>query len=381
MLIKKNQNNILLDRLNNHNYKVELSFHAVRCDLAKNLSNKLIHNKDSMQNRMLGLFIKRILSHKKTYAKHCLSRGIGQVVHFSSGNEPLNCLYSWFISFIMGNINIVRVSDRADSDDLRLITDISKILDEYNILDAFVHGIDKSFFSDAASKVARVRLIWGSDNTIASIKSYKTPINCTDYIFGDRLSGCILDLSNLQKRDLTSSNQLVSGLCNDLIANEGALCSSPSVIYLISNGLDTSIDMLHTLLDHVIALSDLKSPWNLALFNKKTIYNQQKMCSTEHPIQISNFNGYTLQYTSSFSETKNLFRTFEVVTASCLKEISFLPSNMQTLTYYGIRPVDMSPYIIQNVLRLVPVGMAHQFDYLWDGIDLFTSLSLKTYLK
>ena len=62
-----------------------------------------------------------------------------------------------------------------------------------------------------------------------------------------------------------------------------------------------------------------------------------------------------------------------------LEEISpFLNREIQTLTYCGVEKSIMLDWLkngVNGIDRIVPVGQALNFDYIWDGLDLFASLS------
>ena len=54
-------------------------------------------------------------------------------------------------------------------------------------------------------------------------------------------------------------------------------------------------------------------------------------------------------------------------------------SNFQTLTYYGVNKEILSNFVTSNRLsgidRIVPIGMALDIGFLWDGYNLDKSLT------
>ena len=65
-----------------------------------------------------------------------------------------------------------------------------------------------------------------------------------------------------------------------------------------------------------------------------------------------------------------------------LKEISSDVSEAtQTLTYFGLEKRDLAElhtlFSGKRVDRIVPVGQALAFDYVWDGMNLFDELTRK----
>ncbi|MCK9310114.1 MAG: acyl-CoA reductase, partial [Candidatus Cloacimonetes bacterium] len=63
-----------------------------------------------------------------------------------------------------------------------------------------------------------------------------------------------------------------------------------------------------------------------------------------------------------------------------INEISrMVNEKYQTLVYYGLSPIQLSEFAVNNQLRgidrIVPVGQALDIDVIWDGYDLVRTLS------
>jgi len=71
--------------------------------------------------------------------------------------------------------------------------------------------------------------------------------------------------------------------------------------------------------------------------------------------------------------------TFLQGAVSQLSELNaVLHRGVQTLTYFGVSAVELQQWLqagVPGLDRLVPVGQGLDFDYIWDGVDLFSSLS------
>ncbi|MDY3242741.1 MAG: hypothetical protein SOX38_02290, partial [Candidatus Limiplasma sp.] len=59
----------------------------------------------------------------------------------------------------------------------------------------------------------------------------------------------------------------------------------------------------------------------------------------------------------------------------------FVTPRVQTLSYLGLSPEELSRFVLENGLtgvdRIVPVGHTMDFALTWDGYDLIQTLSRK----
>ena len=71
-------------------------------------------------------------------------------------------------------------------------------------------------------------------------------------------------------------------------------------------------------------------------------------------------------------------RIFGVCLCRSLQEVpNKITSNIQTITYGGISTGEIlaESSLVDKSLRIVPIGQAHMFNTVWDGVDLLRSLS------
>ena len=127
--------------------------------------------------------------------------GRGTVFHIAPSNVPVNFAYSLVASLLMGNSNIIRVPSK-DFEQVRTITTaINSVLDES-------HGQMRPYLAcvryesqssrakainDFFSSLCDVRIIWGGDRTIATLRQSPLPPRSTEVLFADRYSLCVID--------------------------------------------------------------------------------------------------------------------------------------------------------------------------------------------
>jgi len=107
----------------------------------------------------------------------------GTVFHICPSNVDTMFLYSLAISLLAGNKNILRISQRVSDPLLDLIFDlINEVInrDEFihlqDYLSIVTYGHDEEINS-YFSQIADVRIIWGGDNTINTLKLPYEPKN------------------------------------------------------------------------------------------------------------------------------------------------------------------------------------------------------------
>src|SRR5438876_12279241 len=114
----------------------------------------------------------------------------GLVFHVPPANVDTIFIYSWLISVLTGNRNIVRLSKRASPQ-----TDVicrvfnatlataGRSLRQNTVMLRYGHEPE---ITEALSAVADVRILWGGDATITAVRSFPLPPHATELTFPDR---------------------------------------------------------------------------------------------------------------------------------------------------------------------------------------------------
>jgi hypothetical protein len=314
-----------------------------------------------------------------------LARGL--VVHFAPSNVDTIFLYSWFISLLAGNSNIVRVSQKRGPQLDYLIAQLSEVLGlpefeelrERNLVVSYGH--DDSVNTELCSLCA-VRVLWGGDHTVAALRRIPLPPLATELAFADRFSLAALRASAVCHCDDPQLRQLAKHFCNDAFSFDQLACSSPRLI--VWTGLHDEIarakqrfwaEVRSCLAERqvsypaIVTMNRVTAAYAYAATAQAGDVTSSRV--TEFPLRIElqeNARDYrSLHCGGGLFLERNL---------SALENLAdSLTSKDQTLSYFGYDALQLKRLALQlpprALDRMVPIGEALQFSSTWDGIDLF----------
>ncbi len=156
----------------------------------------------------------------------------GLAVHWIAGNVPLLGMFSWVVSALAGNSNVIRLSGRqADV--------MSPLLARLNVLSPAGRALTEStavvrFPRDdldaqrTMSRLADVRIAWGGEEAVQTVRGLPARWDVEDVILGPRVSFAVVDPAVAGARD-------ISRLVTDIIFFDQLACSSPQHLYVRGN--------------------------------------------------------------------------------------------------------------------------------------------------
>lgn len=325
---------------------------------------------------------------KKYKNNTCRMIGHGILFHIAPSNVPVNFAYSLVAGLLSGNINIVRVPSK-NFDQVQIIADAINEIEKTNkeIAKKIIlvrYSNDNKSITKRFSELCNVRLIWGGDNTINSIRKEPLQPRSFDVTFSDRYSICIINADEFINESNPSS--IAKGFYNDTYLFDQNACTSPHLIIwkgsnknvkvsqeifwselhkLVQNKYKfqtiQAVDKITTFYNHSIAGSDIKN-----LKNTDNTLWRIKLNKLEKNIEEFRSNsGYFLEY--QISSLKNL--------------TPIINNKYQTMSYYGFSEDFLTDFIEndtpQGIDRIVPIGKTMDFSMIWDGYDLIETLSRK----
>jgi hypothetical protein len=323
------------------------------------------------------------------YAKESNRTGYGMCMHIAPANVPLNFAYSLVCSLLAGNRNIVRVPSRKFPQIDFLLDRMRKILatEEYRVV-AHAISIVRYEKNDSVTRdllnFSNLKVVWGGDNTIKQIRSIPTPAHCKEVVFPDRKSVSIIDEKSLLGLSESDHFALAEKFYTDTYLFDQNACSSPRLVFWISSP-DNSVgkERFWSVLSDIVKSRYLLEPGNLVLkFTELAmmIVTADMKKTVGGPGELLSRFEYPEQDGSLSSQLTNRFGTFFEHDLGDLDElIPMLDHGIQTVTYFGIEPEKIVEFVIRNkvkgVDRIVPIGKALDFDFIWDGYDLPKTLS------
>jgi uncharacterized protein (UPF0332 family) len=235
--------------------------------------------------------------------------------------------------------------------------------------------------TDEFSKNCDVRVIWGGDQTIAQIRKSVISARAFDVTFADRYSFAIINADEYINENFV--DKIADSFYNDTYLFDQNACSAPHLVvwfgsveniqkskkrfwdalqrkienYTISPIL--SVDKLTTLYLHGIESSSIKRVET----SDNKLWRVQ-LSELTHGIENHKcVGGYFLEYdANSFNELKDIVNR-----------------RYQTLAYYGFKKEILIQLMreasFNGIDRVVPIGKTTDFDFIWDGYDLLSTLT------
>lgn len=309
-----------------------------------------------------------------------LGRGIA--FHIAPSNVPVNYAYSLVTGLLCGNKNVVRIPSK-DFDQVEIINKaIEKALVVMPEMTSYVclvkYGHNQAV-NDAMSTIADVRVVWGGDNTIMELRKSSMKPRAAEVTFADRYSLAVIDSDVYMM--IENKTKVAQDFYNDTYLTDQNACTSPrTVVWMgkrIIEAKEAFWNELHTLLDGkyeisgVQAVNKLTSGYILAVAKdgvKRITSGDSSIVRMSVP-----------ELTADLMELKdNSGYFFEYDCEDILELRDFCDdTRCQTLSYIGnremIKPLVMSG--VAGIDRIVPMGKTMDFDFLWDGYNLFERMT------
>ena len=328
----------------------------------------------------------------KSQDKFLLGKGV--VFHLAPSNVDTIFVYSWFISLLVGNSNIIRISDKENTQTDMLLNSITAVLNlkKYKKLRkrvAIIRYGHEDKITKLLSSICDCRVIWGGDTTVQHIRSIPIKPSATELIFPDKFSFSIIkasefiELSNFDKffenfyKDAYSFNQmacssikLVAWVGEENIIQESKILFWNNLNSYLNKRIPEDIQGAE-IINKLIAEASLAITNNACIKNHKNPYiNVIELESLEFADGL-------------YHSGAGLFYEIEV---GDLNEIyKFITRKHQTIAQFGFSKDELKDSIKLNmpngIDRIVPVGQALDFSNIWDGNDLLLSFCREIDIK
>ncbi len=314
--------------------------------------------------------------------------GRGNIFHVAPGNVPINFAYSLAAGLLSGNSNVVKLPSREFIQISVVCSAIDRLLDleEHKFLENHIRLVrydrEDSKVTSKLSSLCDVRVIWGGDSTISSIRQSPISARAFDVTFADRYSICIIDAN--EYLETTEPHKLAKDFFNDTYLFDQNACTAPHL--MIWRGSSEKIDEAK------------EKFWSYVHALVKKDYEFQVVSSIDkltasYRFLAQNTNGTLVQGRDNLvtrldvsdpmpglDEWKASCGLFFEVNVESINELAHLITRRyQTVSYFGIDPQEILDFIIDNGLfgidRIVRVGRTLDFSLYWDGFDLVKTLS------
>ncbi|ONI44743.1 hypothetical protein AN641_06110 [Candidatus Epulonipiscioides gigas] len=322
---------------------------------------------------------------KKSYAEHIKLRlGQGLCFHIAPSNVPINFAYSLISAFLAGNASVVKVSSKEFAQTDLIIRALEKVseqqefkylLDYLTIIKYNSENIEATKY---LSKICDVRIIWGGDNTIKTIRQCALSPRAFDITFADRYSLAVFEASAI----LNLENY--ENFYNDTYLYDQNACTAPHLIYWLGDSETVAL-----------AKQNFWSEFHKYVISKYhlepvlVIDKYMNICTTA--IELNNISvaptedNFIIRINLSkldknIEKYHSLGGSFLEYSSNSLTDlIPIITKKYQTISYIGNIAPELSNILIENgvkgIDRIVPIGKTTDFSFTWDGTDLILGLS------
>lgn len=317
-------------------------------------------------------------------------RGRGLALHFAPANVDTIFLYSFMLSLLAGNTNIVRVSGKASEQVDLVLGTLNEVMARPEFADVAKRIVivryehSDSITRELSSKVD-VRVIWGGDRTVTTIREAPLPPLAREIVFPDRWSLAVFDATHF----LASNRQreTVRNFANDAYWFAQMACSSPRLVAWRGDKAttDKASDAFFTMLgEEAQRHIDFIAPVDFV--NKRNFEDEMAIRADVH-IRAAQNNLVSVVRTEPRDVSRRTdfcgggaFIDTRIDTLTDLKPL--LDRRAQTIVSEGIDAAEWRKLLadvdLPGVDRIVPPGRALSFEFVWDGMDLLREFTRET---
>ncbi|RSN00325.1 gamma-glutamyl phosphate reductase [Nonomuraea sp. WAC 01424] len=307
----------------------------------------------------------------------------GLVFHLPPANVDTVFVYSWALSALMGNRNVVRLSPRAGAVATVIVDTLREALADADPVVAATQRIvsyDRRAQAVTAglSAACDLRVVWGGDDTVREVRRHPLAPHARELTFPDRSSFAVVNAAAWLCAPRVARVAAAEGFVNDAYWFDQAACSSPRTVFWV--GADDDCDSAREDFTEQVSRVLAGRGWGvdaaMAVEKRVSVYG----LAADGLVDMIEFRGNALANVTLAAAAAMPRRwlgagTFAHARVRALAElIPLVERKDQTMTHFGFAPDELEELARglggRGVDRMVPVGSALSFDRVWDGVDL-----------
>lgn len=318
----------------------------------------------------------------------------GTVFHIPPANVDTIFVYSWLLSVLSGNKNMIRLSRRQSSQTELIIRVFNELVnsDEFSYFQnntamfSYDHNQD---ITTTFSELTDVRVIWGGDRTIQTIRQSPLLPHAIELTFSDKFSLATIHTETYLSSTSQEQDNLAEKFFNDAFWFDQLGCSSPRLIVWVGKKEDVqkASQIFYKKLQEIVRKKEYQVDTSTAL--NKLAFSYRAVL--EHDVYDHNAlsNELVVLPLKNFSDVRGEFcgsgLFFQVYCDNLEDIVPHIKRRDQTLSYYGFSENQLIDLIHKlnghGVDRIVPFGEALTFNRYWDGFDLIQSFTRRVHYQ
>lgn len=308
----------------------------------------------------------------------------GVVFHIPPTNVDTLFLYTLSLSLLAGNRNIVRISRNSGPETFNVLNilfeEIIKFPRVAELVTCVQFGHELEIL-ESFSQACDLRMIWGGDATISSVKKALLMPHASDLAFPDRISLSIVSVSQWNVSPEDTKNSVIEGLFNDIYWFDQMACSSPQSLVFVGGSSD----------EYELAKKDIEQRLSVLAATGYDLPEGQAINKMVAAVRAVSAGATRIEWESNFSVTVdglpvNAIEDIRpgggfltcVHFAEMTELIPFVTRKTQTLSTFGFSRSELTTLAQlvngRGIDRIVPIGSALDFSDVWDGKNLLLEM-------
>jgi acyl-CoA reductase LuxC len=315
----------------------------------------------------------------------------GLVFHVPPANVDTIFVYSWALSALAGNANVVRVSPRSAGAATAVLEAMNETLTgahpAIRQTQRMVTYDRDDAVTAALSAAADLRVIWGGDHSVEQLRRHPLAPHAQDLPFPDRSSFTVISAEGWAAAAPEVRDVAALGFYNDSYWFDQAACASPRAVYWVGEPpavaaaredflarLRTVLDSKQPPVDAAMAVEKRVATYGLAVDGIATgiTFDGNELATVE----LASPEAIPRRWLGTGTFPQSSVRALADLT-------TVVQRRDQTVTHFGFTGQELEAFAYalagRGVDRMVPIGDALSFSAIWDGHDLmreFTRLTV-----
>ncbi|MFC6334883.1 acyl-CoA reductase [Paenibacillus septentrionalis] len=368
-------------------------FHETVLSFIQALSKRFVQLRQYPEAVALGFWMRKaniaaLQQQWEQVTGQCVIKARGTVFHIAPSNVDTIFVYSWILSLLAGNRNMIRVSSKQQAQQNILLQAIVDELSnphfqelaERNVVFTYEHH-DQT--TAELSMLSHVRVVWGGDETVDAIRRVPLAPMASELVFPDRFSMSLIHAQAMDMLNDQALQQLAEQFYNDAYWFDQLACSSPRLV--VWEGKADQIERAQMrfwqMLEQVIRSKTIELAPAVQV---QKLTTSMLLASQNDTIKASHGMWYSRvlvdQLGDDIRERHCGGGFFVEKLIRDLSELSrIIVDKDQTLTYFGYSKDQLLQLINQigsrGIDRVVPIGKALDFQETWDGQSFLRSFT------
>ncbi len=311
----------------------------------------------------------------------------GLVFHIAPSNVDTVFAYSWALSYVCGNVNIVRLSSERGETIAELLSILSALGDNerrFAAQNAFISYAHDEAVTETLSMACDHRMVWGGNETVSRVRAVKLNPHASERYFSSKFSYALVDVSRFMGDSESAREKLAKDFCADMLPFSQMACASPHVVFWVGNH-PNDCKVAAEVFDKAVSrhIQHLGRGEDVGVAARRHINAFELAASVPSRVRLGL--NITTAFVDDVADIDRQIRGGGFLIHAGIEDVAslcrFASDGDQTLTYWGLDEQSVRDLAAKlgmlGVDRVVPIGKALDFGPTWDGFDLLDDLTRK----